>query len=111
MHQVDASSDAPPVARANEKTSTGEFSKGGSPTMGYETVCCFSASHRVISCTHVACFQVSQHDQPYGTPSAHAGEAGEKLGYGGTSRKSETSKPDEGSEGKNAGGRKPEGRS
>lgn len=58
-----------------------------------------------------AYIQVSQRDQPYGTPSAHAGEASEKLGYGGTSHKPDISKPNEGPEGKNAGGRKPEGRS
>lgn len=38
VHQVDASSDAPPVARANEKAGTGGSSKEGSQSEGYETV-------------------------------------------------------------------------
>ncbi|GJE87427.1 hypothetical protein PsYK624_035100 [Phanerochaete sordida] len=92
VHQVDPSDGGAPVARANEKTATGHFSRAGPETKEYETA--------------------SKHDQPYGLPPTRGPEKDQKERYGATegAMNEEPSKPDEGPAGKDADGRKPEGR-
>lgn len=93
VHQVDSSTDGAPVARANEKVGTGDFSTKGPGDPEYQTM--------------------SKHDQPYDVPPTRGSEKDKKLRYGaGPGVMNEPpSQPDEGPAGKDAGGRKPEGRS
>lgn len=115
VHQVDSSGESgAPVARANEVPATGQYSRAGPDSPEYATV---SHQHSVliVSCgseilTLFVEEQVSKHDQPYDTPPTRGPEKDEKLRYGGVSGMDKPSKANEGPEGQNAGGRKPEGR-
>lgn len=93
VHQVDPSTGGAPVARANEQPATGGFSRAGPDSPEYQTV--------------------SKHDQPYDTPPTRGPAKDEKLRYGGEPgvMNEPPSQPDEGPAGKDADGRKPEGRS